>query len=340
MATNLLLRCGVASPEISRSRCFSRGHPGYKDRHGRTISECPTARRRPPREAALNPLVLVMVLGVSAIAVVSLLSLARRPREAAVARGERWIVHHTPRRLRPLVEILDRRVIGGASLALGLSVIFASSLFVGWLLDTIDSNRGFARYDEAAAEWGADHATSASTQLLRLFTHLGGSAVVALVLIVVAALSRQRLAALLYFATVLGGIVLLNNTLKLIVARERPAIAQLTGHSGSSFPSGHSAVAAACWSAIALVLTQGRRGRARRAAAATAIGIALLVAVTRVLLGVHWLTDVLAGLAVGWTWFFIASLAWGGRLLRLSEPAERVSRDVDEPLGTRELSVE
>ena len=39
------------------------------------------------------------------------------------------------------------------------------------------------------------------------------------------------------------------------------------------------------------------------------------VAGTRVLLGVHWLTDVLAGLAVGWAWFALWSIAFGGRLL-------------------------
>jgi undecaprenyl-diphosphatase len=46
------------------------------------------------------------------------------------------------------------------------------------------------------------------------------------------------------------------------------------------------------------------------------------VAGTRVLLGVHWLTDVLAGLAIGWAWFALWSIAFGGRLLHFGAPAE------------------
>ena len=48
---------------------------------------------------------------------------------------------------------------------------------------------------------------------------------------------------------------------------------------------------------------------------------AVVVAASRALLGVHWLTDVIAGLALGWGWFLLCALAFGGRELLLSRGA-------------------
>src|SRR5205823_14203791 len=81
------------------------------------------------------------------------------------------------------------------------------------------------------------------------------------------------------------------------------SIRQLTGFSSSSFPSGHAATSAATFAALALVLGIGRSLPVRACLAGVAAGIAAAVASTRVLLGVHWLTDVMAGVAVGWAWF-------------------------------------
>ena len=60
-----------------------------------------------------------------------------------------------------------------------------------------------------------------------------------------------------------------------------------------------------------------------------AVALAAGIACTRVFLGVHWLTDVLGGLALGWTWFALCSIVFGGRLLRFGAPAEDMQRAVD-----------
>jgi undecaprenyl-diphosphatase len=55
------------------------------------------------------------------------------------------------------------------------------------------------------------------------------------------------------------------------------------------------------------------------------------VAATRVLLGVHWLSDVIAGLLVGWAWFAVCSIAFGGRRLHFGEPVEAATQAAEAP---------
>ena len=62
-----------------------------------------------------------------------------------------------------------------------------------------------------------------------------------------------------------------------------------------------------------------------------------MVASTRVLLGVHWLTDVMAGICLGWAWFALCSIAFGGRLLRFGAPANTAvdtAERIAEPVST------
>src|SRR4029077_18389318 len=125
---------------------------------------------------------------------------------------------------------------------------------------------------------------------------------------------------------VVVGQVLVVNLTKVVVDRSRPDIHQLTGFSGASFPSGHAATAAATFAAVALLLGRGRSHRTKAFLVAATAAIAVAVATTRVMLGVHWLTDVIAGLAMGWGWFALTSIAFGGRLLAFGQPAKIAER--------------
>ena len=78
--------------------------------------------------------------------------------------------------------------------------------------------------------------------------------------------------------------------------------------------------AAATFAAVALLLGRRRSRRTKAILAGTAAAIAVGVGTTRALLGVHWLTDVLAGLAMGWAWFALSSIAFGGRVLAFGQP--------------------
>jgi undecaprenyl-diphosphatase len=95
---------------------------------------------------------------------------------------------------------------------------------------------------------------------------------------------------------------------------------------GRAFPSGHSAGAAACFAALALLAGCGRPRDVQAMLTGTAVAIAVAVAASRVLLGVHWLTDAISCLALGGAWFALCSIAFGGRLLRLGPPVAAAER--------------
>ena len=80
----------------------------------------------------------------------------------------------------------------------------------------------------------------------------------------IAWLRRRSLVPLVFLAVVGLGQGLLVNLLKVIIDRDRPDVLQLVAVRGPSFPSGHSAGAAACWAAVALVIAYGRSRRCMR----------------------------------------------------------------------------
>lgn len=137
----------------------------------------------------------------------------------------------------------------------------------------------------------------------RDLTALGGFTVLTLVSVMavaVLAMQRRRLQALILAATVVAGQALAE-AIKLIADRPRPDIvAHFDLVYSSSFPSGHSTMAPVVYLTLAVILGAGEPRRDVRALMfACAVGVILAVGFSRVYLGVHWPTDVLAGWALG-----------------------------------------
>jgi membrane-associated phospholipid phosphatase len=252
-----------------------------------------------------------------------------RPAQAATeAVGHTLAQHSRLRRL--LVGRLDPEVATGLALTLALAVLILGGLVLAVLAYLVRSSDALVALDESAAEWGFDRASDMSDDALKVVTTLGETWFViaaAIVLVVAERLQGHRVRWIAaYLAFVIVGQNVLTRTIKELADRVRPDLNPIAETLGPSFPSGHSATAAAFYAAAALVLGRGRPRLTRALLAGGAVAIAVAVAGSRVLLDVHWLSDVIAGLALGWAWFAVCSVAFGGRILRFGAAAERAAK--------------
>jgi undecaprenyl-diphosphatase len=146
---------------------------------------------------------------------------------------------------------------------------------------------------------------------VRDITSLGSFTVLTLITLGTAgflALSRARRAALFLLASVGGG-VLLMGVLKDLFARVRPDLVSHSVHELTrSFPSGHATLSAVTYLTISALVARVEPSRAlKRYVLAVGIVLTLLVGTSRVYLGLHWPTDVLAGWCLGSAW---AIMCW------------------------------
>lgn len=231
---------------------------------------------------------------------------------------------------------LDPEKATGLALTLALLVILIGGALLALLAVVVRSSDLLSGIDGSVAEWGNRHATSWSHDALTLVTDLGETVTVVAVAVLVAIVdyrrTRNRWVAPFLLAVILGD-KLLTEAVKQLVDRARPTIEAVAATLGPSFPSGHTSTAAASWAAFALVAGRWWGRSSWPALAGVAVGIAVGVAASRVLLDVHWLTDVLAGLALGWAWFAACAIAFGGRLLRFGATAEAAGRAHPQPVA-------
>jgi undecaprenyl-diphosphatase len=134
-----------------------------------------------------------------------------------------------------------------------------------------------------------------------------GQVLVLALAIVLLGLAARRYARswvpLIVLSAALVGAVFLGDVVKPLVARVRPAYAATVGVNGYAFPSGHATQSIAVYGGFAY-LTAGwlRTWSAKVAAWTVAILVVLLIGFSRVYLGLHWVTDVLGGYALGAVW--------------------------------------
>ena len=233
-----------------------------------------------------------------------------------------------------LVPRLDPETATGLALTLALLFTVVGGVLLGLLAYLVRTNSHLIRFDNGVAKWGARHASAFSTHGLNAVTQLASIYTVVglcVVLAVVETLRTRSRWVVPFIIVAVGGEEVLTLTVKQLVDRVRPAFNPAAATLGPSFPSGHASTAAVFYADCRLLLGRRPRSHDARLLAALAAGIAVAVAASRVLLDVHWLTDVIAGLALGWAWFAVCAIAFGGRLLRFGVAAEVAGRAAGVP---------
>jgi membrane-associated phospholipid phosphatase len=167
--------------------------------------------------------------------------------------------------------------------------------------------------DHGVANWFHAHLTPTFVSVLRGITEFGSSEWIAIVLsvLVLFFVFKRWWPSLLTMVVAVPGGMLLNEWIKILVHRHRPFVdGWFVDWSGYSFASGHTIGATLLYGQLALFVIpaiKSRRGRALILSAATFVII--LVGFSRIALGAHYLTDVVAGIFLGTTWLTVCLLA-------------------------------
>jgi membrane-associated phospholipid phosphatase len=197
------------------------------------------------------------------------------------------------------------RMFRGAATAPALVWWCAASLLC-WvaLLGMVLTRQGLAEDDSPVLRWLVGHRSGSATTLLAAVsgTPLDAAAVlVAGGLAGVIAIRARSVWPALTLAASVGGAAVLAELVKVVVHRSRPPVATMLGtpETGSGFPSAHTLVLTALAGAAALVVWRATGSRPVRGLAVTvAVVASVVMGVSRLYLGDHWLTDVLASYAL------------------------------------------
>ena len=219
----------------------------------------------------------------------------------------RWFDIRQARLLWPAIEL---------GTLLSIVVVAGGVLLFAELLEMVEAEpRAFDRLVLQALRNPADPSDAIGPGWIefafRDLTSLGGTTVLTLMTAAVVGfllVDGKRAAAILVFVSVGGG-ALLSTILKLVVARPRPDIVpHLVEVSSASFPSGHAMLSAVVYLSLGALLSRVEGPpRLKIYILSVAIALTLSIGLSRVYLGVHWPTDVLAGWCAGAAW---AVLCW------------------------------
>lgn len=225
--------------------------------------------------------------------------------ERLLARSAHWTAKFRYRDYLPVFVVLAAGIVAAMA---------AGDAFVDLAESLQEDSPEMHAIDSEVHAWARTTYTDGSTTFFTLMTLIGTpvglGAIGALVAIALAIRGRWRWAAYLIVTSGVGG--LLNLQLKAWFARARPELAEaLRDAHGYSFPSGHAMGSTVVFGALAyLAFRIIAHWRWRAAALAFAFTMIVAIAASRIYLGVHWISDVAAGVAAGVIWLVTTTVAY------------------------------
>ena len=223
------------------------------------------------------------------------------------------LMHHTA----PLrTQVPPAALSYGMRLAMGCALVALSSAAFAWLAAELLDGRALLVLDLAFTDALARAVPAGVEQAAALLTRLGDPATLGVLGVAVGAalLLRRRVGLMLGWALALGGNGVLNPALKQLFARMRPLhAAEVASAPGFSFPSGHSSGTVVAFGMLAYLGLRLLPPRWHLPVLLLAVLLAFSVGVSRIILRVHYASDVAAGFASGTAWlaFCVTAIEFG-----------------------------
>jgi membrane-associated phospholipid phosphatase len=203
------------------------------------------------------------------------------------------------------------------ALLLAIGVIgtsFAADQFID-LAELVQAESSeLQQIDSEVHGWARDQRSAGATLFFTAFTYLGSPVGLGIIVLMVAgvliARHRYRWAGFLLFTTTVGALLIVQ--LKVMFSRARPDLAEaIRSAQGFSFPSGHAMGTTVVFAALSYLILRAQQPWKRRAAGlAAATSVIVAVSLSRVYLGVHWISDIGAGISGGLLWVLVTTVSY------------------------------
>jgi membrane-associated phospholipid phosphatase len=221
------------------------------------------------------------------------------------------LAEHAPPLWRRLITRIDPRAYLTIHIVIGLVVCLLTAWLFAALLDSVREHDVLVVRDQAVANWFHGNGTALGDRVFVIISMIGSPAAMA-VLFGAAALylwrAKQRTLLVAWVLSYVGGTIL-DGVIKYVVRRPRPEFAAKFLHYSSwSFPSGHSMGSLIGFSMLAYTIIRVRKVESTAAKVgiwAGAMVMIVLVGYSRIYLGVHYLSDVVAGYTLGLLWLAV-----------------------------------